>query len=163
MQVVLRDYVDGDIECLMAMMTALIDAMSRIDPFHLFYPAEQFNVSAYAAERLKNVRAKKGTVILAFVDDKAAGYVMATLEDTNGVDALNKIPVKKGIIDALFVSDAYRGQGISTALLDAVEEYFRSHGCGYSEVSALARNETARNVYLKKGYTEQYIDFLKRL
>ena len=145
------------------MATGLIDLMSSIDPQRLFRPKDDFDARQYIDARLKKVLDENGKVFVAFVDQKPAGYLMATIEETTGVDALNKFPMKKGVIDALFVSDAFRGHGISTLLLEKIEQYFKDKGCGYSEISCLSANEDARNVYLKKGYQERYIDFLKKL
>ena len=159
----IREYSKKDHEGLVEMATGLIDLMSSIDPQNLFRPKEAFDARKYIEARLKKILDEHGAVFLAFVDEKPAGYLMATIEETTGVDALNKFPIKKGVIDALFVSDVFRGKGIATMLMEKIESFFRDNGCGYSEISCLATNEDARNIYLKKGYQERYIDFLKKL
>ena len=163
MQIEIREYSKKDHEGLVEMATGLIDLMSSIDPHSLFRPKEAFDARQYIEARLQKILDESGNVFVAFVDQKPAGYLMATIEETTGVDALNKFAVKKGVIDALFVSDAFRGQGISSALLEKIEEYFRKSGCDFSGISCLATNEAARNIYVKKGYQERYIDFLKKL
>ncbi len=147
----------------MEMAVALIDHMSSLDPHRLFRPKEKFDARQYIEARLQKILTENGKVFVAFVDDVVAGYLMATIEDTSGIDVLNKFPIKKGVIDALFVSDSYRGQGISTILLAKIEDYFKSEGCGYSEVSCLASNDQVRRAYLTQGYQERTIDFLKKL
>lgn len=163
MSIEIREYSKKDHEGLVEMATGLIDLMSFIDPHRLFRPKEEFDARQYIEARLRKVLDEKGKVFVAFDDEKPAGYLMATIEEATGVDALNKFPIKKGLIDALFVSDEFRGQRISTVLLEKIEQYFKDQGCEYSEISALASNEAARNVYVKKGYQERYIDFLKKL
>ncbi|PIQ75784.1 hypothetical protein COU78_00235 [Candidatus Peregrinibacteria bacterium CG10_big_fil_rev_8_21_14_0_10_49_24] len=159
----IREYCKKDHAYLIEMATGLIDRMASLDPHHLFRPKEDFNAEKYIEARLKKVSDFHGKVLIAFVDKKPAGYLMATIEESEGVDALSKFPIKQGIIDALFVSEIFRGKGVSSSLLESIEEFFRESGCEYAEISCLATNEDAQNIYRKKGYQERYIDFLKKL
>jgi|SRR3989338_7168703 len=163
MSLEIQEYRQEDQERLVEMATGLIDLMAEIDPHKRFRPKEQFDAQKYVESRLKKILEEDGKILVAVIDEKPAGYLMATIEETSGVDALNKFPAKIGSIDALYIDDAYRGQGASTALLEKIEQYFREEGCDYSTVSCVAANEPARSLYTKKGYGEQYIDFLKKL
>jgi GNAT superfamily N-acetyltransferase len=163
MQIEISEYLEKDLDDLMQMAIGLIDLMSSIDPQKRFRPKEDFDAVKYVEARFQKILDENGKVYIAFADEKPAGYLMATIEGATGVDSLNKYPTKLGVIDALFVLESFRGEGISSAVLEKSEAYFRDNGCDFSEISCLATNEPARSAYLKKGYEERYIDFQKRL
>ena len=113
--------------------------------------------------RLESVEERDGKILIGYAGDTPAGYVVATIEETGGIDSLNKFSTRRGSIDALFVYDEFRGKGVSSALINTIEDFFRESGCQYSEVACLASNDIAHEFYLKKGYQERYINFLKEL
>lgn len=163
MPITIRDYTMKDRTRLEEMATSLIDAMAKMDPLKRFRPKEQFDAVAYTDECLKQVSEKQGRILLAISGDLVVGYAMSSIEISSAIDALTKFPAKHGVIDALFVEETARGKGVSSALIQAMEEYFVSLQCDFSSIACLASNVHARNVYGKKGYTEEYIDLLKKL
>lgn len=55
-------------------------------------------------------------------------------------------------IHDLSVFHTYRGQGIGTLLLNAVEEYARSRGCCKVTLEVRKENPRAEQLYLRQGY-----------
>lgn len=61
-------------------------------------------------------------------------------------------------IHDFFVSEEARGQGVSRALLDAVEAEGRASGCCKLTLEVLERNERARSVYHAAGFAHASAD-----
>ncbi len=57
-----------------------------------------------------------------------------------------------GEIEYLVVKKEYRGHGIGMKLVDAAEKSFKEAGCVKMEISYLANNVAAINLYTKLGY-----------
>lgn len=60
----------------------------------------------------------------------------------------------RAIIVMVYVKSGYRGQGVAQALMQAVEKYARENGFSQLELSVLADNRSAMQLYLNEGYSE---------
>ena len=90
--------------------------------------------------------------ILAFVDEQPAGLV-------NCFQALSTFRAKPLInIHDVTVLPEYRGQGLSTAMLNRVEEIARERGCCKLTLEVLEGNEIARSAYGKLGFSGYELD-----
>ncbi len=66
------------------------------------------------------------------------------------------LPGPEGYVSELFVAEAARGQGIGSALLDAVQDEARRRGCArLSLLNMRGRESYARGFYAKAGWTER--------
>ena len=65
-------------------------------------------------------------------------------------------------VHALYVSPAYRRQGIGRALLEAVLEWGRSEGCVQAELNVLVDNP-ARGLYDQLGFDAFEIEMARKL
>lgn len=163
MAIRIREYVESDFKRLVEMATDLIDQMSKLDSLKRFRARGNFDGETYVRARLREVNEQHGRILIAEDAGNAVGYVMATIRESSGADALNKIPFKQGEIDALFIAESHQRQGIATKLLTAIEAFFLENGCDYSCVGCLATNDSVRKLYAKNGYIEQYVDCIKKL
>lgn len=68
-----------------------------------------------------------------------------------------------GIIDALYVAETYRRQGVAGALLDGIERWFEKQGCKAVRVDTWLENEPAIQVYRDLGFTDFYLGFVKKI
>jgi GNAT superfamily N-acetyltransferase len=71
--------------------------------------------------------------------------------------------VHMGRITELFVREAFRGQGIGTALMARAEAFCRDRGCASVRVEVFAPNVAAHRVYRELGYADRDIDLIKLL
>lgn len=63
----------------------------------------------------------------------------------------------RGVIDNIVVQQAVRKQGIATSLIEVAEQYVRMKGATMIELSVLATNRNAINLYANLGYKAQNV------
>ena len=79
---------------------------------------------------------------MAEVDGKRVGTVGAGPGEVDGAAALT----------ALWVEPAFRGQGVGSALVDAVVDWARGKGCNQVLLWVTEVNEDARRLYERHGF-----------
>ena len=97
----------------------------------------------YVVKRYYENRPKNSVILFAYVDKKIAGYTYGILEDTQTY--INK----KLLIDALYVEEEFRNNGVATSLINAVEEWGKEQGAKVEELTVCKENEKAFNLYKK--------------
>ena len=100
----------------------------------------------YVVKRYYENRPKNSVILFAYVDKKIAGYTYGILEDTQTY--INK----KLLIDALYVEEEFRNNGVATSLINAVEEWGKEQGAKVEELTVCKENEKAFNLYKKFGF-----------
>ena len=68
---------------------------------------------------------------------------------------------KRGRVIELIVSNNVRSKGIGNILIDKMEDYFKSVGCGAVLISVFGYNDRAINFYKKNKYYNRLIDMIK--
>ncbi|NUB91871.1 GNAT family N-acetyltransferase [Haloterrigena sp. SYSU A121-1] len=63
-----------------------------------------------------------------------------------------QLDATRGVLSNIYVVPAARGQGVGTALLEAVEDELEAQGADVVVLEVMARNEAARRFYERKGY-----------
>jgi ribosomal protein S18 acetylase RimI-like enzyme len=160
---IIRDCRTEDHERLKTMTMELVDLMSHMDQYKRFLTRDVFNAHAYVTKKIDSIGTDNGKILVAEEDGEIIGYLAASYSDSTKEDSLNKVPFREGSIDDLYVNEAHRSKGVSTALLKEIESYFREMKCDYSTIGCLGTNTAARSLYAKNGYNEQYIDYFKKL
>lgn len=112
---------------------------------------------------LEEVKEYNGKCYLAIENDKAVGLIMGTIPSYDEYDYLDYKCPKRGKITELIVTSKIRSNGIGQALMDKMEEYFKSVGCEYVIVDVFAYNENAIKFYSKKGYHSRMYTNIKKL
>ena len=112
---------------------------------------------------LEEVNNNKGKCYLAIENGKAIGLIMGTIPPYDEYDYLDYKCPRRGKITELIVSKSTRSKGIGQALMEKLEEYFKSVGCEHVLVDVFAYNENAINFYNKKGYHPRMYTDIKKL
>lgn len=118
----------------------------QLDQLHLEYRDKM------AILDLEEVKENNGKCYLAIEDDKAIGLIMGTIIKFDEYDYLDYKCPKEGEITELIVTSKTRSKGVGQALMNKMEEYFKSVGCEYILVDVFAYNEIAKNFYSKNNY-----------
>ena len=101
---------------------------------------------------LEEVKENNGKCFLAIENDKAIGLIMGTIIKYDEYDYLDYKCPKEGEITELVVTSKIRSNGVGQALMNKMEEYFKSVGCEYILVDVFAYNENGIKFYDKQGY-----------
>ena len=101
---------------------------------------------------LEDVKENNGKCFLAIENDKAIGLIMGTIIKYDEYDYLDYKCPKEGEITELIVTSKIRSKGVGQALMNKMEEYFKSVGCEYILVDVFAYNENGIKFYDKQGY-----------
>ncbi len=100
-------------------------------------------------------------VFFAEINGAAVGMIETRLRDF--AEGCFSMPV--GYIEAWFVDESLRGQGIAGALTDAAEAWARAQGCKEMASDTWLENETSIRAHAKRGYAEveRLVHFVKQL
>ena len=112
---------------------------------------------------LNEVREYNGKCYLAIEDNKAVGLIMGTIPPYDDNDYLDYKCPKEGEITELIVSSKIRSKGVGQALMNRMEEYFKSVGCEYILVDVFAYNENGIKFYDKQGYHPRMFTRIKKI
>ena len=112
---------------------------------------------------LKEVKHNNGKCYLAIENNKAIGLIMGCIFPYDKYDYLDYKCPKRGEIIELIVTAKTRSKGIGQALMNKMEEYFKSVGCEYVFIDVFAYNELAINFYNKQGYHTRGLIDIKKL
>ena len=96
-------------------------------------------------------------------ENKAIGLIMGTIPPYNENDYLDYKCPKRGEITELIVTSKTRSKGVGQALINKMEEYFKSVGCEYVIVDVFAYNKIGIDFYSKNGYHHRMYTDIKKL
>ncbi len=111
-------------------------------------------LSEHVKQELVKTLAKRNDVftILCYVDDEPAGLINCI----EGFSTFNCKPVMN--IHDVTVLEKFRGQGLSTKMLDEVEALASFRGCCKLTLEVLEGNEVAKQSYQKFGFSGYELD-----
>lgn len=114
---------------------------------------------AYDLDDLLSSESNK--ILLAFVDDEAAGMIEVSLRDYG--EGCETSPV--GYVEAWFVDQKFRGRGVAQVLTSAAEDWAREKGCTEMASDTWEENALAIQAHKKSGYVEveRLVHFVKQL
>ena len=101
---------------------------------------------------LEEVNTNNGKCYLAVDEDKVVGLIMGIIRKFDENDYLDYKCPKEGEITELIVTSKTRSKGVGQALINKMEDYFKSVDCEYVLVDVFAYNENAIKFYDKNGY-----------
>lgn len=101
---------------------------------------------------LEEVKENNGKCYIAVENNKAIGLIMGTIIKYEDYDYLDYKCPKSGEITELIVTQKIRSSGVGQALMNKLEDYFKSVGCEYIFVDVFAYNKNGINFYNKQGY-----------
>ena len=113
---------------------------------------------------LLDVKNHNGKCYLAVNDaNKAIGLIMGTIPPYDEFDYLDYKCPKRGEITELIVTSKIRSNGVGQALINKMEEYFKSVGCKYVIVDVFGYNELGKKFYKKKNYHTRMETMIKEI
>lgn len=101
---------------------------------------------------------EQGLIFIAILDHKAVGYICGYL-----LNHTARTEPFIAEIENIYVDEEYRKQSIGDKLLQKFTARAKQLGAQRLKVGALAKNEAARNFYIKQGFGIQQIIYEKEL
>ena len=155
------EYNDKYLEDVRDLLVELGEYIVSIDQDELEQIHKDYRIKM-AEYDLNNVLKCDGKCYLAIEEGKAIGLIMGTIRQYSENDYLDYKCPKEGEITELIVTSKIRSKGIGQALMNKMEEYFKSVGCEYILVDVFAYNQNGINFYNKQGYhTRMYTEIKK--
>ena len=156
------EYEDTYLEDVRNLLTELEKYIVSIDADNLDQVHPEYH-EKMALIDLKEVKENNGKCYLAIEDNRAIGLIMGTIPKYDKYDYLDYKCPKRGEITELIVTSKTRSKGVGKALINKIEEYFKSLGCEYVLVDVFAYNKNAIKFYENKGYHSRMYTNIKKL
>ncbi|MFT5258377.1 MAG: GNAT superfamily N-acetyltransferase [Saprospiraceae bacterium] len=146
---IIREY-DAETDCpgLQQCVISIQDHEHNLDPN---LPSGKDIVEAYLPQILESCKQFDGKILVADTAGNIAGYGLILTKVTT--EEVEDGDIDFRLIRDLSVLERYRGQGIGSQLLSALENEAKIAGVTRLRIEVLNSNEVAKQVYLSKGFT----------
>jgi len=157
----IRPYCDADLGALRKMTQGLQEAECAMDSSRAGWVD---GGGAYTDWVLEEVASRSGAVFMAETEDgKEIGMVTCwRAEDPTDITVTVEWRTHLYVSD-IFVEEAWRGQNVAGALLEAAEQHGRTLGLAQMTIGLLAVNHAAKRAYEKSGFQDYELFLRKRL
>lgn len=157
-----REFTEQDREIVKAFLFGLQEYLVERDPRKLLIHFDDGG-EAYLENLLKLVREQEGKIFIYEQNGEPVGLVAGYVQDLDTTDKLMSKIKKEGYVQELFVDESVRGKGIGSALMAAIEDFFRKRKCETITVTVDSFNESTHRLYKKLGYADRDILLMKEL
>lgn len=145
----IRKAVPGDMPALEKLYTELERDAVRYQPEHfVLSPAGARNAEDLLSEN-------RQAMFVAEMNGNVIGFAHAAIHDARTVPCLKQ--QKNVYLEDLIATEAFRGQGIGTKLMDAVKKYGAENGAEFIRLSVFPKNRDGIRFYLRNGFSEAMI------
>lgn len=146
---------EQDLEAVVMLYREMFTEQARVRP-DFFRPGEPS--SAYLRQLLES---GKSDVLLAVEGKLPVGFAVVHARETPRLDCF--VPRCYAILEDLFVSREYRGQGTGKALAQGAEDWSRARGLEFLELDVLTDNKTALGLYQAQGFQPFMMNLRRQL
>ncbi len=101
---------------------------------------------------MQMIEEQNGKIYLSIENNIVNGLIIGVIDEKDEVDRLTNDCAKTGSVLELIVKSNIRGNGIGRALLDKIEDYFKSLDCKRINIEVFGPNKKGLNFYEKNGY-----------
>lgn len=126
----------------------------------MLWPDNSWDVLEYEMEQL--LKSDRDALFVARVGDKTVGFAHICLRQ-DYVEGSQSTPV--GYIEAIFIKEQYRNQGIAKRLVQAGEAWSKSRGCVEMGSDTEIDNVSSQQFHKKIGFSEagRIVAFIKKI
>ncbi|MBU1049135.1 GNAT family N-acetyltransferase [Candidatus Bipolaricaulota bacterium] len=133
--------------------TALCQLLDEQNVFHADLLPEFFQVSATQESRIRALlEAQDAQFLVADDGGELVGLIELRIFTTKDLPIL--VQKRYVYIQEMIVSEAQRGHGIGSALMNAARSWGAKHGAVSLRTSVVPANDRARNFYRSHGFTD---------
>ncbi len=145
-------------DLLVELQNYLID----IDDWHTQVMLPEYREGNFKMDMTK-VKNQEGKVYLSIENNMVIGLIIGVVEEKDEIDKLTNDCVRTGDIIELIVKNNIRGKGIGKALLERIEDYFKSIDCKRINIEVFGPNRKGLNFYEKNNYIIRDMIVSKRI
>lgn len=156
------EYEEKYLEDVRDLLVELEEYILSIDFDHLDQLHEEYR-EKMALIDLEEINKNNGKCFLAVENNKAIGLIMGSIPPYDEYDYLDYKCPKRGEIIELIVTSKTRSKGVGQALMNKIEDYFKSVGCEYVLVDVFGYNDLALKFYFRQGYHARMLTTIKKL
>ncbi|MBU0981658.1 GNAT family N-acetyltransferase [Patescibacteria group bacterium] len=161
MKPAIQPYTDEK-QTLITLIEELQDHLVSIDPEHLRIRKPEYG-KEYIENLLKKIKKNEGTIFIATLKSEPVGMIAGIIEEFTHLDSLEFKKVKTGRILELIVNESHRNHKIGQSLMNKLEAHFKSAHCDLIRVEVFSPNLVAHGFYQKLGYSDRFVDMMKRI
>ena len=159
---IIREYAPKDKEEVITLLVQLQEHLVAVDDENVQMLTDRYR-KEYLDYLFDELRDNNGILLVAENATTIIGLVAGVVEPKDKVDVLtNRCPIRGKVLE-LIVSKDYRLGGTGTALLQAMEDFFKKHECEYICVDVFAPNRNAVRFYQSNCFEPRNIEMYKRL
>lgn len=137
MDIIIKEADENNVDEANKMLTDLIRDESNYDS----NIDKKYKVNHYYENRKNNTK-----LLFDYDGEKIAGYVFGIIDKSEAY-INNKL-----LIDALFVKEEYRKNGIAKKLLNSIEKWGKENNAKIAELTVCKENEKALSLYNSLGF-----------
>ena len=134
-------------DLLVELQNYLID----IDDWHTQVMLPKYREKIFEMD-INKVKKQNGKIYLSVDNGIVIGLIIGIVEEKDEIDKLTNDCAKTGSVLELVVKSNIRGNGIGKALLERIEEYFKSINCKRINIEVFGPNKKGLNFYEKNNY-----------
>ncbi len=132
-----------------------------IDPYHFNILMDDYKEKIFEKD-MEEVRKNHGKIYLAQDQTNIVGLIMGVIREPE-IDFDYERQKNMGEVLELIVTNQTRSKGIGSALLNKMEEYFKSQNCHTINIDVFGYNEIGKNFYFKNGYHTRMMTVSKKI
>ena len=119
------------------------------------FPGRKYNIELFRRRVLEHSKKFPGTIKVAEDRGKIAGYIWFSVKKTSRG--------RFGVVRHVFIEPSHRRHGLATELNRAAEDWFRSQGISWIEVTITKTNRPSLEMCRRLGYKETRLVLEKSL
>jgi len=163
MEITIRDYLEQDLDYVKSSFENLHDHVVYLDPIKRIRKMPGY-LDVFFKKFLNTIKNNQGKIYIAIYEGKPVGFIGGFVADKQTEEnKLEVIPSQLGIISTLYLDSTYRGKGIGTKLMKAMELYLTGKKCDALWVDTNGFNTQALRLYKSVGYSERKIGLMKKI
>lgn len=144
------------------LLVELQEYIVAIDDWHLNILTPKLR-EMYFEKTINETNKNQGKIFLALENDLVLGLICGNVVEFDKYDMIDYKCPKTGEVIELIVSKNVRHGGVGGALLEFMENYFKSIGCEYCHIDVFEPNKMAKAFYNKHHYTTRVRSLSKKL
>ena len=144
------------------LLVELQNYLLDIDDWHTQVMLPEYRENNFKID-MNKVHKQNGKIYLDIENNTVNGLIIGVVEEKDEIDKLTNDCAKTGVVLELIVRNSIRSNGISQALLEKMEEYFKSINCLRINIEVFGPNKKGFNFYTKNNYIIRDMIVSKRI